>query len=1058
MRPRPILVVETARARKGPKRPPVELDWRIGNRPLSLPRRVVLRVDEVSRLGRALLFTLLRRLARGRVLPSTVAIEIDPTSLVHLKVSAALLAFCDPTPRTSRVLRSCCAAVRRDNKASGRIVPGDWGWRESWLRRAKAVLDRRPTQRTAWIIATGVLTFRPRATKHDRELMSAVASGCVAALGDCSPELQTLSSAIAETYVSAQPPPIALYRKLGASFTTEERVAMRAVLSFHFALHSWMSSKSAVDPVRSARRVESRARAAGVRLLRVLAKSFQRRAIATPSSRLRACLAGWRPLILRATGPTQVVPPELLITTLHQEGALPNGTTALLCELLESPALRERLNPNVVRAMLDTTRRDLLRAEPQLRRQVARAGALALDNRFAECVSYCSRHSLEVPELHALSLGLHGSPRRQSKVTPSPTMRIVLGYLHPDSLGAQKSAEGSPGSDYAAAVLRARNGTHPNGPVLSSLMELVRRDRPWAERMIVGVVGARACLARNRTRAAAEFLRHSHPAYRGLLSLVVGQAPPVVPAPLLSYETACERVLAAWSPPVDPGRSAVETLRRLVESLPKRRRRPRRTMAALDAIVAAGQSANSQDVDRRIVKQVARMLGARVLFYYRHGEYLDLQDCREHTLTTWTIHRLVRTHGVRARKIRRSHAIWQPGQRRPRGVLSAPVGEGVACWALDRPFRRKEVRAVRTVLRFLRARRKGGPQYDAATRSQDQEARSTHPLPGLIGSSQPWIRVLDQVWRAAPASCPVLVVGDSGTGKEHVARALHLGSDRAQQPFVAINAGALAPDVLTSELFGHVRGAYSGAVRDHKGLFEQAHRGTLFLDELGEMPAPMQAALLRVIEDGRVRPLGADRTLRVDVRVIAATHRQLHDMVALGTFREDLLHRLDVVRIALPPLRERMDDLPALAEHLLRRAGIEKRVSSDAWDTLFAWAWPGNVRELDNVLRAAALMSDSPELTGEMIEYALRPRRQAWARSGEEGGPRVTARAASMLERMGRNWWRARTLAEVLNVSGRTVNRDLRRLMQDGLVECVGEARARRYRRACNDDKWRDSS
>jgi transcriptional regulator with PAS, ATPase and Fis domain len=246
-----------------------------------------------------------------------------------------------------------------------------------------------------------------------------------------------------------------------------------------------------------------------------------------------------------------------------------------------------------------------------------------------------------------------------------------------------------------------------------------------------------------------------------------------------------------------------------------------------------------------------------------------------------------------------------------------------------------------------------------------------------------------------------------------------------------------------------VKGAYSGATGDRKGLFEQAHRGTLFLDELGEMPPAMQTSLLRVLEDGRVRPLGAERTTRVDVRIIAATHRRLDDMVGLGTFREDLMHRLDVVRIALPPLRERLDDLPLLAEHLLRRAGIQKRLTRDAWDTLFAWHWPGNVRELDNVLRAAALMNDTPTLTAEILEYALRPRREAWVIQPDPDA-RVTTRSASMLERMGRSWWRARALAEVLNVSGRTVNRDLQALMRDGLVECVGEARARRYRRREN--------
>ncbi len=995
---------------------------------------------------------MLRRLARGRGLPSTIALEVDPSSLVHLKLVAAVLAFSDPTTITAALLRSSCVTAEGSRHRTQRVVPGDWGWRESWLRRADIVLSRRPSRRTAWIVATGSLTFRPRATKEFRELLSAVASRCVAAASESSSDLRELVSTMADRYIRSEPPPLALYRRVGRGLSGGDRIAVRALITFHFALHSWMRADSQVDPARSALRVEAAARSAGVRLLRVLAQSFRRRVNATPASRLRACLAGWRPLLLRAPGPTQSIPPELLISTLNADRALPSGTTMLLADLLESPALRDRLNPGVVQEILGTTGRDLLRAEPELRRRVAHAASLALTNRLKECSAYCAKHRLLVPELYALSLGLYGAAHKQPLWVEAPAVQIARSSLDTDSLGTQHNPEEWRRSGHVGVVLSALKGRYPSNEQLSTLLDLVKRERPWAERMVVGVVGARACLTKSRVRQAAEFLKHAYTSYRGLSRIARTRTQAALPRPVAEYESACQRVLAAWSPPVAPGRSAVETLRRLVDGLPKRRRRPRRTMAALDAIVAAGQSADSKDVDQRVVKQLARMLGARVLFHYRDGEYLELQDCGVHTLTTWTIHRLVRTRGVRARKIRPSRAMWQPGQRRPRGVLVAPVGSGVACWSLDRPVRSRELRAVRSVLRFLRARRERGPQYDVPKHFPEPAARSLRPLPGLIGASAPWMRVLDQVWRAAPAKCPVLVVGESGTGKEHVARALHLGSDRAQQPFVAVNTGALAPDLLTSELFGHVRGAYSGAVNDHKGLFEQAHRGTLFLDELGEMPAPMQAALLRVLEDGRVRPLGAERTTRVNVRVIAATHRRLDDMVALGTFREDLLHRLDVVRIALPPLRERLDDLPALAEHLLRRAGIKERLTSDGWDALFAWNWPGNVRELDNVLRAAALMSDSPRLTADIIEYALRPRRDAWATQPAPEA-KVTERAASMLQRMGRSWWRSRALAEALDVSGRTVNRDLRGLMRDGLVECVGEARARRYRRRSDDSR-----
>jgi serine/threonine-protein kinase PknK len=224
------------------------------------------------------------------------------------------------------------------------------------------------------------------------------------------------------------------------------------------------------------------------------------------------------------------------------------------------------------------------------------------------------------------------------------------------------------------------------------------------------------------------------------------------------------------------------------------------------------------------------------------------------------------------------------------------------------------------------------------------------------------------------------VVGESGSGKELVARAIHDNGPRKAKPFVGENCGAIPETLLESALFGHVRGAFTGAERPRAGLFEVADGGTLFLDEIGEMSLGMQTKLLRVLEDGLIRPVGSERTRKVDVRVIAATHRDLSAMVKARTFREDLFYRLDIITVRIPPLRERPDDIPLLVDHLLERhAGQGKaRVTAAAMERLTAFNWPGNVRQLQNEVRRALVLSDgvvdeehlSPELIGEGASVA----------------------------------------------------------------------------------------
>ncbi len=235
---------------------------------------------------------------------------------------------------------------------------------------------------------------------------------------------------------------------------------------------------------------------------------------------------------------------------------------------------------------------------------------------------------------------------------------------------------------------------------------------------------------------------------------------------------------------------------------------------------------------------------------------------------------------------------------------------------------------------------------------------------GIVGRSPELARAMALADKVARHPSTVLVTGESGTGKEVVARHIHAASPRAESPFVAVNCGAIPESLLESELFGHARGAFTGATADRTGLFEEANGGTLFLDELGELPLPLQVKLLRAIQEGEVRPLGENASRAVNVRLVAATSRDLESDVAEGRFRSDLYYRVNVVRIHLPPLRERTEDIPELVRHFIerfnRRLGLAvKGFSSSAMRTLMEYPWPGNVRELENVIERAMVLADA---------------------------------------------------------------------------------------------------
>ncbi len=251
------------------------------------------------------------------------------------------------------------------------------------------------------------------------------------------------------------------------------------------------------------------------------------------------------------------------------------------------------------------------------------------------------------------------------------------------------------------------------------------------------------------------------------------------------------------------------------------------------------------------------------------------------------------------------------------------------------------------------------------------------PWHGLVGSSPPMLALRARIERFAPAQAPVLITGESGTGKERVAHALHALSRRADRPFVAENCAAIPETLLESVLFGHKKGAFTGAIKDHLGHFVEAHGGTIFLDEIGEMRMPMQAKLLRTLQEGEVRAVGDAKTRKVDVRVLAATNQNLEGAVKAGRFREDLYFRLNVLRLELVPLRDRGHDIVVMARRFLAdaaaRAGRQLVLSPACEQALLAARWPGNVRQLQNEMQRLAALSHGPEVQVAELSPDVRP-------------------------------------------------------------------------------------
>jgi len=279
---------------------------------------------------------------------------------------------------------------------------------------------------------------------------------------------------------------------------------------------------------------------------------------------------------------------------------------------------------------------------------------------------------------------------------------------------------------------------------------------------------------------------------------------------------------------------------------------------------------------------------------------------------------------------------------------------------ITKPFRNEELKlTVKKALEFYRLKKENRLLSDALS--------DRYKYGNIIGKSQPMLKIYEMIGKVAPSKASVMITGPSGTGKELIAKAIHYNSPRKNRPFISINCGALTETLLESELFGHERGAFTGAVAMKKGRFELADGGTLFLDEVGEMSPSLQVKLLRVLQEMEFERVGGTKTIKVDVRILAASNRRLKEDVDKGIFREDLFYRLNVVHIEVPPLKERVEDIPFLVAHFVEkfRSSNKKKIelAPEVWKALYSYPWPGNIRELENTIERAMVMSSDESIT-----------------------------------------------------------------------------------------------
>jgi DNA-binding NtrC family response regulator len=352
-----------------------------------------------------------------------------------------------------------------------------------------------------------------------------------------------------------------------------------------------------------------------------------------------------------------------------------------------------------------------------------------------------------------------------------------------------------------------------------------------------------------------------------------------------------------------------------------------------------------------------------------------------------------------------------------------------AFYYLLKPVSNEELKqVVRNALEMRRLRDENDELERALVGQGDRE---------MVGESQEMTSVYDLIDRVARTSSTVLLHGESGTGKELVARAIHARSARAGKRFVSINCGALPETLLESELFGHVKGSFTGAVKDKRGLFVVAEGGTFFLDEVSETSTAIQVKLLRVLQEREVVPVGGTKPTEVDVRVIAATNADLERAIHEGRFRADLYYRLNVIPINIPPLRDRRDDIPLLVNHFIEKiTGGGRHVSDEAMDILMSYDWPGNVRELENIIERAVILQDGAEISAESLNVSIFPERlrkrvQGGNKLGVSGVTLEELERRYLLQTLEETGWKKKSAAETLGINPSTLYRKLQRYGMD---------------------------
>ncbi len=323
--------------------------------------------------------------------------------------------------------------------------------------------------------------------------------------------------------------------------------------------------------------------------------------------------------------------------------------------------------------------------------------------------------------------------------------------------------------------------------------------------------------------------------------------------------------------------------------------------------------------------------------------------------------------------------------------------------------------------------------------------KQRYSFPNIVGKSERMLKILDLVGQVALSRATILITGETGTGKELIANAIHAHSARAEQPFVPVHSGSVPPDLLESALFGHVRGAFTGAMASRKGYFETANRGTIFFDEIGTISVETQTKLLRVIQEREFMPVGSAETIKVDVRIVAATNADLKKLVEEGRFREDLYYRLNVINLTLPPLRDRKEDIPSLVDHFFTKYCRENekflddrlRFETDAMQILMDHSWPGNVRELENVVERAVVLASLPAVPADVLPEHLLESRGLRIRRDESGHLAPDAslfeivadyERRKIIEQLEASDWSQTAAAEALRIPLSTLNQKIKRL------------------------------